>query len=112
MSETDISRSIRSALTAAGYHVERVNSGKVPTRNGWFAGANPGTPDTVVVAPTYCWLETKTATGKLNPSQKRWHEKAKASGVRVAVVRSAAEALATVNVWRREDERTGRKVET
>lgn len=101
MSETDISRTIRQALTAAGYHVERVNSGKVPTRNGWYAGASPGCPDTVVCAPAfaYGWLETKTDEGDLNDNQREWHAKAKRKGVRVAVVRTAREAVRVVNHW-------------
>jgi hypothetical protein len=98
VSETDISRSIRKALTLAGYHVERVNSGKVPTRNGYFQGASPGTPDTVVLAP-YGWLETKTPIGKLNENQKKWHARAEKLGVRVAVVRSASDAIRAVDKW-------------
>jgi len=103
MSETDISRAIRATLTRAGYHVERVNSGKVPTRGGWYAGAEPGTPDTVVVSPVsaYGWLETKTDEGELNENQRRWHVKARRRGVRIAVVRSPREALAAVQGWER-----------
>ena len=100
MSETDISRSIRDTLTSAGYHIERVNSGKVPTRNGWFAGASPGTPDTIVVSP-YGWLETKTPTGKLSEAQRKWHARARARGVRVEVVRDSGVALRVVKAWER-----------
>lgn len=101
MSETEISRTIRQALTAAGYLVERVNSGKVPTRNGWYAGATPGCPDTIVVAPVfaYGWLETKTDEGELNENQRKWHERARRKGVRVAVVRTARDAVRVVNSW-------------
>lgn len=100
MSETDLSRSIRNALTTAGFHVERVNSGKVPTRNGYFTGASAGTPDTVVVSP-YGWLETKTPEGKLRPKQREWHEKARRDGVRVAVVLTVRDALAVVMGWKK-----------
>lgn len=101
MSETDISREIRATLTRAGYHVERVNSGKVPTRNGYFVGASAGTPDTVIVSPLAAagWLETKTEIGSLNPRQRAWHAKARRRGVRVGVVRSPREAVELVKSW-------------
>lgn len=102
MSETVISKSIRDALSAAGIWCERVNAGKVPTRGGFYQGAKAGTPDTIIVAPASVagsWLETKTPIGKLSDKQKDWHRKAAKLGVRVAVVRSAKEALETVRIW-------------
>jgi len=101
MSETAISLTIRRTLTAAGYHVERVNSGKVKARGGWYQGATAGTPDTIVVSPAsaYGWLETKTDEGELNPAQRKWHADAARRGVNVAVVRSAREALGAVKQW-------------
>jgi hypothetical protein len=102
VSETEISLNIRRALKLAGFWCERVNSGKVPTRGGFFQGASKGTPDTVVVSPVYGWLETKTPEGKLSDGQRKWHAKAKARCVRIAVVMSASEAIAVVRGWRRE----------
>jgi hypothetical protein len=104
VSETDISRSIRRTLTAAGFHVERINAGKVRVRGGWFEGASAGTPDTVIVAPAraYGWLETKTEETDLNPNQRKWHAEAKRRGVRVAVVRTDWAALKTAQQWERE----------
>jgi len=100
MSETDISRSIRAALTAAGFWVERCNSGKVPTRAGYFAGMSDGTPDTMLLAPIVGFLETKTPIGKLRPAQKDWHRRAAKAGLRVGTVRSVEEAVRTAVAWR------------
>jgi len=100
MTETDITRSIRAALTQAGFWVERCNSGKVPTRNGFFSGMSAGTPDTLILAPIYGWLETKTPTGKLRPAQVEWHRKAARHGIRVGVVTSVREAVETAMAWR------------
>lgn len=102
MSETDISRSIREALEECGFWVERTNSGKVPTRNGWFTGLSDGTPDTLLVAPAYGWLETKTDEGKLRPAQVEWHERARRRGIRVAVVRTVGAAVSVAMKWRSE----------
>jgi hypothetical protein len=108
MSETDISRNIRKALAKIGLWVERVNSGKVPTRGGFFQGASKGTPDTVIVGPPPldgAWIETKTNEGELNDNQVDWHARAKRSGVRVGVARSVEQAIALVTAWRQKGKR-------
>jgi hypothetical protein len=101
MSETDLSRSIRAALTVAGYWVERTNSGIAKVRGGFVHMCSAGTPDTLVVAPVYGWLETKTQVGKLSEEQLSWHERARAAGVRVATVRSVSQAIDAVKGWRK-----------
>lgn len=101
MSETELSRSIRRALTQLGVWCIRVQAGVLPLSIGGAAryihGAEPGTPD--LCLPAIGWLEVKTAKGKLVPSQVVWHARAKREGVRVAVVRSVGEAVTTVRGW-------------
>lgn len=110
MSETDISRDIREALTKAGWRCERINSGKVKVNGGWMHLAQKGFPDTLVMKPgrpktaggsggITGFLETKTDIGKLNEDQKAWHAWAVKSGFNVATVRSRAEALSAVKEW-------------
>lgn len=103
MSETDLSRSIRDALARFGFWTERVNAGRVKARGGWHYGASNGTPDLVVVAPSYGWLEVKTDTGDLRDEQTAWHDRARNFGVRVAVVRSVEAALREVQAWATND---------
>ena len=104
MSETALSASIRAAILSMGYRCERVNSGSVPTRGGWYHGASTGTPDTIIVHP-YGWLETKTDEYDLSEGQKKWHREHAALGVRIAVVRSVEQALRVVKGWAEDDQR-------
>ncbi len=97
--ETALSKEIRDALARRGFWIERVNSGKTRVRRGWLYGASAGTPDILVIAPAFGFLEVKTETGGLNPDQVAWHDKARAFGVRVEVVRSVEGALRTVEQW-------------
>lgn len=99
--ETDISREIRDALTKAGYWVERTNSGMARVRGGVIHLLSKGTPDTLVVAPVYGWLETKTDEGRLSEEQLYWHSRARRFGVNVAVARAWPRALELVGSWRR-----------
>jgi hypothetical protein len=98
MNETDLYDPIKKTLERIGCIVTRVHSGKVKVRGGWMQLADEGTPDHHVMCPdgSSFWLETKTQEGDLSPAQRRWHERAKKSGHRVAVVRSPREALAVV----------------
>jgi hypothetical protein len=106
-SETDLQRSCILALKTAGYWPIRMQTkGRTGKRS--IGAGEPGLPDILVVG--FGHLEVKLPGGKLRPAQQAWHQKARERGVNVAVVMSVEEALATVNVWRREDERMGRKV--
>lgn len=109
MSETDLSRSAQDALTAAGFHVTRVQAGKVKVRGGWMILAEAGTPDLLVGgivpasrnASVMGWLEVKRPKGPMRESQKKWHAKAEKRGELVAVFRSASEAVEIAMAWRR-----------
>lgn len=49
-----------------------------------------GTPDRLVMLPMgrMYWVETKAPGGRLRPSQRVWHERAAAMGIKVAVLPS------------------------
>lgn len=101
--ETPISKAAQDALTAAGFHVVRVQSGKVRVRGGWMQLAEEGCPDLSVhvTGPVRAWLEAKVPGGKLSAEQKAWHAKALKRGELVAVFRSAREAVEIAMAWRR-----------
>lgn len=92
--ETIRQRTITQALRSVGRIVLRTHSGKVRVKGGWMQQNESGTPDLHVVPNFY--LETKTLTGSLSDDQKRVHEKIRRQGGVVAVVRTAAQALAVV----------------
>jgi len=101
VSETALSKAIRTALEQRGLWVIRVQSGVIPAvykgRRRHIHCAEPGTPDLFVV-DRGVWLEVKPARGKLRPEQRAWHEKAARCFVRVVVVRSVREALAALGL--------------
>lgn len=107
MSETDLVRAIIGALQLKGIWCWRVNSGVTVLGSGKskrvIKGAPAGSPDIEGIFPPgsgrFFGLEVKTETGRVLASQQRWHEKARGQGVRVAVVRSVAEALEAVRGW-------------
>ncbi|HVJ20149.1 MAG TPA: VRR-NUC domain-containing protein [Polyangiaceae bacterium] len=92
--ETSAQAKIVEALRAIGRVVHRVHCGTTKVRRGYMQHNEKGTPDLHVVPCFY--LETKSASGELSDDQKRVHDKLRAQGGIVAVVRSAAEALAVV----------------
>lgn len=99
--ETALVRAIIDALEATGHMVVRVQSGRLNLGNRWMHAGAPGVPDLTVIATggRVGFLEVKTSTGHLSPTQTLWHARAKLNGARVAVVRSVAEALETVRGW-------------
>jgi hypothetical protein len=99
LSETDLSRDIQRALAQLGVWCIRVQSGQHRVRGGVLHCAEPGTPDLLLPALNG-WLEVKTQDGALEASQVAWHQRATREGVRVAVVRSVSEAIATAQQWR------------
>lgn len=104
MSETQLSASIRSALTRMGIWCMRIQSGRVRSRGGFVQLAEAGTPDILLVGPASVagsWLEVKVEKGRYETSQPAWHERAKKMGVRVATVRSMSEAVEVVRSWMR-----------
>ena len=94
--ETDRQAAIVGALEKTGRLVLRIHSGKVPVRGGWMQLAPKGTPDLYVVG--WGWLETKTDKTKPTPEQLAMHERLRAAGELVEVVRTPAEAISAVQV--------------
>lgn len=95
-SEADLLRAVTSALTLAGHHVLRLQSGKVPVKRGFMQLCPLGTPDLAVLsrAGRTTFLELKRdAASKPTAEQLRWHAMAVGLGHRVAVVRTVQEAV-------------------
>ena len=81
-------------------------------RGGWLRaeGVKAGVPDLLLAWPMNgnnnrlfsmagLWIEMKTATGRVSPEQKEWHEQLRRSGYAVAVCRSAEEAIETISKY-------------
>jgi len=101
-SETGLSRAIRRALERLGHWVIRTQSrGRTGPRS--VATGEPGLPDLMVLlrGGHVAFLEVKRPTGRLSPEQVAWHERARAMGIRVAVVRSVPEAVDAVRAFAR-----------
>ena len=105
MGETAISKASRAEIRKLGVPCERVQSGR---RGRKFHCAGAGTPDTWTALG---WIEFKQPGEELSPDQKRWHARAKAWGVRVAVSHSVSETIAIVLGWlkdrQHQQQRTG-----
>jgi len=97
VTETALQAAILGALHRIGAWAWRVNAGQ----RGAARMAPAGTPDICVVDPPG-WLEVKTTRGRLGAAQDAWHAEAERRGVRVAIVRSVAEAVETVREWESE----------
>jgi hypothetical protein len=102
VTENELQSRIRKALELMGFWVERQQSGKsVKVRRGRMRLASPGTPDLLIVAPVYAWIEVKLPGEKLNANQVKWHARARRAGLLVVVVESTAEAVLVALQWRR-----------
>jgi hypothetical protein len=101
MSETDIARLSREAISKLGIPCERVNSGSHRVKRGYLHLATKGTPD---CWSALGWLEFKLPGEKLSPEQQAWHRRAKTWGVRVEVSHSVEETVAIVKRWLEERE--------
>lgn len=96
MSEQDIVRAILNALRLQGARAWRQQSGVIPKGGRYIHTGEKGLPDIGCIVPPrgrYLGLEVKTKTGKVSEDQVKWAEEAAVFGARVAVVRSAQEAV-------------------
>ncbi len=100
MTEMDILRAIRLALSAHGFCVFRINSGKVKTADGRFfdVGVPKGYPDlTAVKDGKVYFLEVKNETGRVRPEQTHFLQVMREQyGCIAGVVRSVEDALKLV----------------
>ena len=64
-------------------------------------GVRAGVPDLCVLWPGggVCWLEVKSRTGTIQPTQRAYHAMLGRLGHRVAVVRSVDEAAEVLSAW-------------
>jgi hypothetical protein len=96
--ETDRQALIVDALRKAGWFVMRIHSGQVRVKRGFMHLAPKGTPDLYVLG--FGWLETKLEKTKPTLEQLEMHERIRAAGELVAVVRTPAEAIRAVRSGR------------
>lgn len=94
--ETKLGRAVVDAVEALGVPIERIQSGIHPVKRGFLHCAKKGTPDYVTPLG---WLELKLPGEKPTAEQLEWHQRWANHGVRVAVVTSAAEAVAVLRAW-------------
>lgn len=94
--ETALQQAIQTSLSKLGFWVERTNAGQT----GGVRHLPAGTPDLLILAPCYGWLEVKRPGEDLNDNQRRWHHRARRCGIPVAVVRSVREAVGVAIGWK------------
>lgn len=112
VSETDLQRSIISALAAIGVEAIRQQCGLARgAKGGRMQMAPNGTPDLQLVMFRTSYLEVKTAKGKLSLVQLNRHAELEQAGARVAVVRSVTDAFWIVKKWQGDDAYLKRLVE-
>ncbi len=114
--ETPIVKAALELLNGMGYFAWKLNSGdrfgeytskKTGQTSRWrIRGCPPGTPDIIVrlgrasaPSPTWAFLEAKRPGGKRSEDQEAWHREARAAGVLVETIESAADALRIVRQW-------------
>ncbi len=84
--EGDIQRAITKKLETRGAKVYRMHAGH---RRVNMQLCYPGTPDLFVVERNrHYWIEVKTPTGTVSPTQKEQHTELQDCGMEVIVVRS------------------------
>jgi hypothetical protein len=88
--ETSISSAVKEYLDNRGIFNERLNSGKVETKNGnWIHLCDKGTPDRLaIVRGQSIFIETKTLGKKPTTEQLEKHDELRASGAIVIVADS------------------------
>lgn len=94
--ETELQAAIANALNRLGFWVERTNAGST----GGVRHLRKGTPDLLIVAPAYGWIEVKRLGEEPNPNQKKWMARASRAGVPHAVVSSVNEAVSIALAWK------------
>lgn len=109
MSETQLVRAVLDTLHAQRVWCWRVNAGltvfgaATGSARRVVNGAPKGTPDIIGVVPgsrgRLFGIECKSPTGKQNPNQKAWEQKATNHGVRYGLARSVSDAVALLVAW-------------
>lgn len=77
-------------LRALGFHVTKTSQPRASM-------LTEGIPDLYAMGHGCgLWIEVKTATGRVRPSQLAWHAEAARNGVAVVVARSSADVVAAL----------------
>lgn len=95
--ETSLSAQIAEYLTTRGIYNERLNSGKVETKSGyWITLCERGTPDRLaIVRGQSIFIETKTLGKKPTPEQLEKHDELRDAGAIVIVADSYQQFIYT-----------------
>ena len=97
MNEHSIQNSIRIELSAQGYCVFRINTGKVKMADGrWFdTGVPKGFSDLIAIKDgEITFIEVKDATGRVRPEQKKFLQTMRERyGCRAGIARSVEDAI-------------------
>lgn len=101
--ETDIQREVIAYLKTRGFLVWRNHTQGIRLSGRRLKNPNAGQPDVwAVKLGQLLGIEVKTSTGRLQPEQVEWIEKAQQYGVPVIVVRSIPELEETLEeIWPR-----------
>jgi len=91
--EKRVDRAVMAYLQMRHWHVTRLQQTRA-------SKITPGVPDLYIMRPGHgaYWVELKAPGGRLSRYQEAWHLMARAAGVRVLVVTSAAELAAALEV--------------
>lgn len=100
--ETSLSAQIAEYLTTRGIYNERLNSGKVETKSGyWITLCERGTPDRLAIVRGHAiFIETKTLGKKPTPEQLEKHDELRDAGAIVIVADSYQQFIETFNAIR------------
>lgn len=95
--ETSLSAQIAEYLTTRGIYNERLNSGKVETKSGyWITLCEKGTPDRLAIfRGQSIFIETKTLGKKPTPEQLEKHDELRDAGAIVIVADSYQQFIYT-----------------
>lgn len=95
--ETSLSAQIAEYLTMRGIYNERLNSGRVETKSGyWITLCERGTPDRLaIVRGQAIFIETKTLGKKPTPEQLEKHDELRDAGAIVIVADSYQQFIYT-----------------
>ncbi len=95
--ESSLSAQIAAYLRARGIYNERLNSGRVETKSGyWITLCEKGTPDRLaIVRGQAVFIETKTLGKKPTPKQLKKHDELRDAGAIVIVADSYQQFIYT-----------------
>lgn len=101
--EKHVQAEVKGALEGLGFHISDTSQGyRGGGRRNRSTRITKGVPDLYVTHARYrirAWLEVKGEETPVTPEQRAWHARERESGGKVAVVRSAADAMWALHQW-------------